>query len=164
MLSALYAFPFSMMLALLCRSDSLLKSGEVRYKVPPNRRIRVRWEGLRRLILEGSHVRWGKKVNGIDRGKDGALVVKFEDGEAVEADLAIGCDGISSKAREFVVGKRESSNWSLPVGLTGVSVEMSRENAEKMRKLDPLFLQAAEEGKDVFFWFSCKCSALNLQD
>jgi glycine/D-amino acid oxidase-like deaminating enzyme len=39
-----------------------LRTGDVKWRAPPNRRIRVRREGLRGLLMDGVDIKWGKEA------------------------------------------------------------------------------------------------------
>jgi 2-polyprenyl-6-methoxyphenol hydroxylase-like FAD-dependent oxidoreductase len=133
-----------------------LRSGEVMWRVPPSRRIRVRREGLREVLMQGVDVRWGKRVVDVKvMGEE--VVALFADGMAAEGSLVVGCDGVRSRVRR-VVCPDAYQNHELPVRLLGVSVVYPAEKVESMRALDPFFLQAADPKTDVFFWFSCQSS------
>ncbi len=63
---------------------------------------RVRWlEVLMGMVPEGV-VRFGKRLSGVERRGEG-VVLRFEDGTSAEADAVVGCDGVKSRVRGFVV-------------------------------------------------------------
>ena len=69
--------------------------------------------------------------------------------------LLVGCDGTRSKVRASLFGGLEQEkNRVLPVRLLGVSVVYPSALAQKMRQLDPFFLQAGDPLTNTFFWFS----------
>jgi salicylate hydroxylase len=60
---------------------------------------------LVKLIPETVKVVFGKKVKDVVKADEsGGMKVVFEDGEAVEVDAAIGCDGIRSVCRRVLLG------------------------------------------------------------
>lgn len=56
------------------------------------------------FIPEGA-VRFSKRAKHIEQ-TDGAVTIRFEDGETVVADALVGCDGIKGMTRNAVLGKR----------------------------------------------------------
>jgi salicylate hydroxylase len=60
---------------------------------------------LVKLVPEDIAV-FGKRLVGIDdaAGKEGKLVMRFEDGTTAEADAVVGCDGIKSRVRSAMFG------------------------------------------------------------
>ncbi|KAI9865642.1 MAG: hypothetical protein M1813_002100 [Trichoglossum hirsutum] len=129
-----------------------LMTGDVKWRVPPNRRIRVRREGLREMLMDGVNVEWGKKLEDVTTTESG-LLAHFADGTVASGALLLGCDGARSRVRQLMC-PRTYQNHGLPVRLLGVSVVYPAEKVEAMRALDPFFLQAADYRTDVFFWFS----------
>ncbi|KAI9829291.1 MAG: hypothetical protein M1826_005755 [Phylliscum demangeonii] len=129
-----------------------LRSAQVRYRVPPSRRIRVRREGLRRLLMEGVEVEWSKRLEGFRTDGD-VVTACFADGSEATGSLLVGCDGSRSRVRQLLC-PQHYQNLVLPVRLLGVSVPYPAPVAETMRALDPFFLQAADPVTDTFFWFS----------
>jgi salicylate hydroxylase len=57
-------------------------------------------------LLPPDVARFDKRLVGIEEseGIHGRLTVKFADGSTAEADAVVGCDGIKSRTREFVLG------------------------------------------------------------
>ncbi|PNS14601.1 Protoporphyrinogen oxidase [Sphaceloma murrayae] len=55
-------------------------------------------------MLPQSAARFGKRLNDVQEMPDGKLLMTFEDGTAEYTDAVIGCDGIKSRVRRFVVG------------------------------------------------------------
>lgn len=51
-------------------------------------------------LIPADVVHFGKKLVGLTEGE--RIKLKFEDGEVVQADVVIGCDGIRSRVKEFV--------------------------------------------------------------
>ena len=57
------------------------------------------------LVPDGI-VEFGKRLTGISRDEvRKKTIMKFADGSTAEADAVIGCDGIRSVCRDFVLGK-----------------------------------------------------------
>ncbi|KAK9235883.1 hypothetical protein V1525DRAFT_434239 [Lipomyces kononenkoae] len=62
----------------------------------------VKEELIRECEKKGIEIRWGKKCTGVEEEREGSAVVRFEDGETVEAQFVVGADGIHSKIRPFM--------------------------------------------------------------
>ncbi len=104
------------------RPDAFLSrawdSGETLYELVFDAACEARFDGpfvnvhradLHQLLqqpLEPGTIRFGHKIAGIDETA-GGLTLSFENGATVEADLAIGADGIRSKVREIILGFEE---------------------------------------------------------
>ncbi|KAH0565379.1 hypothetical protein GP486_001228 [Trichoglossum hirsutum] len=129
-----------------------LRTGDEKWRVPPNRRIRVRREGLRKVLMEEVDVEWGKKLEDVTATESG-LLARFADGTVASGAMLVGCDGARSRVRQLMC-PRTYQNHELPVRLLGVSVIYPAKKVKAMRALDPFFLQAADYKADVFFWFS----------
>ncbi|KAM0514434.1 hypothetical protein ACHAPE_006727 [Trichoderma viride] len=57
-------------------------------------------------LIPGDIAKFGKRLTDISRNEGkGKTILKFADGSIAEADAVIGCDGIRSLCREFVLGK-----------------------------------------------------------
>lgn len=57
-------------------------------------------------LVPGSMAEFGKRLTDLSRDENrGKTILKFADGTTAEADAVIGCDGIRSVCREFVLGK-----------------------------------------------------------
>jgi 2-polyprenyl-6-methoxyphenol hydroxylase-like FAD-dependent oxidoreductase len=135
-----------------------LRSGEALWRVPPNRRIRVAREKLRRLLMEGLEVRWGESFVGFKPNDDGrSIAAEFDRaGERITVDgsVLIGCDGTSSKVRSVLFPGVKAENYELPVRLLGISTVYPKELSGQARKLDPFFYQAGDPVTNAFHWFS----------
>ncbi|KAI9882090.1 MAG: hypothetical protein M1823_006166, partial [Watsoniomyces obsoletus] len=131
-----------------------LRTAEQRWRVPPNRRIRVRRERLRRLLMEGVDIKWSKSVTSISNTPDNqSVTATFSDGSSATGSLLIGCDGTRSRVRQIICPDHHR-NTILPVRLLGVSVPYTGTQAGPIRALDPFFLQGGDPETDAFFWFS----------
>ncbi|WRT68430.1 uncharacterized protein IL334_005406 [Kwoniella shivajii] len=57
-------------------------------------------------LLKGDHTKFGKHLDTIvDEGEDKPLKLKFHDGSQEVADAVIGCDGIKSRVRTWMLGE-----------------------------------------------------------
>ncbi|KAL8946602.1 MAG: hypothetical protein Q9222_007022 [Ikaeria aurantiellina] len=134
-----------------------LRSGETRWKVPPNKRIRVSRERLRALLLEGLDVQWSHTLDSISTTSDpSAITAHFTNSASATGTLLVGADGLRSRTRSvlFAHNPQLAINNVLPVRLLGASVVYPRELASKMRALDPFFFQGGDPLSDAFMWFS----------
>ncbi|KFX89855.1 hypothetical protein O988_08460 [Pseudogymnoascus sp. VKM F-3808] len=129
-----------------------LQNGAERYRVPPNTRIRVSRERLRRLLMDGLDIQWSKTIAGIDTTTPGAVTASFTDGTTATGTHLIGADGSRSTVRTLLAPSPE--NHVLPVRLLGASVPYSSTRCAPIRDVDPFFFQASDPATDAFFWFS----------
>lgn len=60
-------------------------------------------------LLPEDRVCFGKEINNITQGADGKMIMTFTDGTEASVDGVIGCDGIRSRVRQFVVGASDPS-------------------------------------------------------
>jgi 6-hydroxynicotinate 3-monooxygenase len=93
-------------------------SGDTTYELVFDAACEARFDGpfvnihradLHQLLqsaLAPGTIRFGHKIAGIDETANG-VTLSFENGAVVEADLAIGADGIRSKVREIMLGFEE---------------------------------------------------------
>ncbi|KAL8913331.1 MAG: hypothetical protein Q9171_001808 [Xanthocarpia ochracea] len=133
-----------------------LRSGETRWKVPPNKRIRVSRERLRALLLEGLDVQWSKTLMSISTPDSNMVTAYFSDSTSATGTLLVGADGSRSRVRSSLLAHypRLAINNVLPVRLLGASVVYPRDLALQMRNLDPFFFQGGDPKSDAFMWFS----------
>lgn len=129
-----------------------LATGEAKWRVPASERLRVSRERLRRLMLTGSVVQWGKTVVDLQYADD-SITVHFSDGSTATGSLVVGCDGAHSQIRKLC-HPDEHQNKPLPIRFIGAGPRYPVSTAESMRKLDPFFLQGSSSKSDVFLWFS----------
>ncbi|KAI4286446.1 MAG: hypothetical protein L6R35_004299 [Caloplaca aegaea] len=133
-----------------------LRSGETRWQVPPNKRIRVSRERLRALLLDGLDVQWSRTLDTISTSTPNTITAHFTDATSATGTLLVGADGSRSSVRSFLLSHnpRLAINNGLPVRLLGASVIYPRELAFKMRALDPFFFQGGDPSTNVFMFFS----------
>lgn len=121
-------------------------------KIPPSRRLRVRREQLRRVLLSGLDVKWGHQTEDIQVLDDG-VEVTCRNGVKLRGSMLIGAEGSSSHSRRFLRPDACDLN-QLPVQFCGASVEMSTAEISELQALDPLLFQGTVPGTNTFFWFS----------
>ncbi|KAL4791491.1 hypothetical protein BDV19DRAFT_401255 [Aspergillus venezuelensis] len=128
-----------------------LKSGDIHWRIPPNKRWRVNRERLRSALLQGieEHVCWGRKVEGVQFDNDDEATVQL----STPFTLIIGAEGPRSQIRQFLC-PGNYKNVPLPVRFTGVSVSLTETEIAPLRRLDPLLFQGTHPDSGVFFWFS----------
>ncbi|KAI9843366.1 MAG: hypothetical protein M1838_002655 [Thelocarpon superellum] len=129
-----------------------LRSGQVRWSVPPSRRIRVKRESLRRLLMDGIDVQWSKSIASVTTTTTG-VTVHFEDSTSASGALLLGCDGSRSRTRQILC-PAAPRNTPLPVRLLGTSFACGKAKAEGLQKLDPFFFQGSDGETDAFLYFS----------
>ncbi|KAJ0421481.1 hypothetical protein BJY00DRAFT_109508 [Aspergillus carlsbadensis] len=159
-------------------------SGEVKWRIPPNRRWRVNRERLRRVLINGVEegIVWGTRVEGVrytdDEGGDEGgrgkgkprLILRrrvnnTNSNNSEERDEA-GEESESAPATLVVgtEGSRSSirrflcpdnyTNSPLPIRFTGVGISLSAAEVAPLRAMDPLLFQGCHPETGVYFWFS----------
>jgi 2-polyprenyl-6-methoxyphenol hydroxylase-like FAD-dependent oxidoreductase len=133
-----------------------LETGEPKFKIPPNLRWRVNREKMRQALLYGieEHVHWGRRVVGLNVPSNADQVqLVFEDHTLVTGKLVVGIEGSRSLVRQVL---RPDAFNNTPVGInfTGVAVDLTPEEIEPLRAMDPLLFQGCHPPTGVFFWFS----------
>lgn len=128
-------------------------TGEPVVSIPPSKRLRVRREQIRRMLLKGIDVQWNCKLNNIQT-TDSQVIVTCEGGQTFSGDVLIGCDGANSITRRIVCpGKGQS--YQLPVRFCGAKVRMNKDEVDEIaRTFDPLLFQGTVPETNTFFWFS----------
>lgn len=133
-----------------------LSTGEAKWKVPiTGERIRVSRERLKRLMLSGLDVQWGKTLVDSRKADDGSndVTATFSDSTEATGCLLVGCDGARSQVRRLC-HPDDYENQQLPIRFIGAGVLYPESQIAEIRKLDPFFLQGSDPEKDVFMWFS----------
>ncbi|KAL3447629.1 hypothetical protein BJX65DRAFT_307695 [Aspergillus insuetus] len=146
-------------------------TGEVKWRIPPNRRWRVNRERLRRVLLKGVEegIVWGVRVEGVRFGNDGKprLILRhtvndsndLEEREEVQeeesppATLIVGTEGSRSSIRRFLCPDNYT-NSPLPIRFTGVGISLSAAEVAPLREMDPLLFQGCHPETGDYFWFS----------
>lgn len=128
-------------------------TGESVVSIPPSKRLRVRREQIRRMLLTGIDVNWNCKLSDItlDNGK---VTVMCEKGKSFTGDILIGCEGANSITRKIICPD-DGDSYQLPIRFCGARVKMTKqETASIADKFDPLLFQGTIPLNNSFFWFS----------
>jgi 2-polyprenyl-6-methoxyphenol hydroxylase-like FAD-dependent oxidoreductase len=80
------------------------------------------------------------------------VTVRFDDGSSSDGSVVVACDGGSSRIRRQLLPGQE--NYQIPVRLMGVKLDVSPEEIEPFRQLDPCFLQGTASQNDSYIYFS----------
>ncbi|KAL1895402.1 hypothetical protein Sste5346_005208 [Sporothrix stenoceras] len=88
---------------------------------------------LRRNMLTGVDVQWGKKLERIEEDwKNNTVTAFFEDGTSALGDLLVGCDGTHSKVREHVLGVSNTETLQpLPMAMIGGETTLEYHEPDK---------------------------------
>lgn len=128
-------------------------TGEPVVSIPPSKRLRVRREQIRRILLQGIDVQWDCKVEKIDRSNNEVSVI-CANGRKFTGDVLVGCEGANSITRRLICPEN-GQLYQLPVRFCGAKVRMTKEETELIAKaFDPLLFQGTVPGSNTFFWFS----------
>ncbi|KAG6036030.1 hypothetical protein E4U41_005834 [Claviceps citrina] len=152
-----------------------LQTLEPKFRIPPNERRRVNRERLRKALLRGvaDHVHWGKRLSGVEEaaaaaaaapdggeeggpggGGGGGVRVTFSDGSTAEGSMLVGAEGTKSQTRRLLVPDNRHRNRPLPVRLLGAAVDMTPEQVQPLRGIDPLLFQGCHPETGTFLWVS----------
>ncbi|OJJ08363.1 hypothetical protein ASPVEDRAFT_89588 [Aspergillus versicolor CBS 583.65] len=152
-----------------------LSTGDVKWRIPPNKRWRVNREKLRRALSLGieEHVEWGVRVEDVHvtnklgaEGEGEARLIYSRrspdttaPGELCGTEqsppgkLIIGTEGARSTIRQFLC-PTTYKNTRLPVRFTGVITSFTAEEIAPLRAMDPLLFQGCHPETGVYLWFS----------
>lgn len=149
-----------------------LSTGDVKWRIPPNKRWRVNREKLRRALLLGieENVEWGVRVEGVHiadeaAGAEARLIYSRRrpdttadeksgiKEESAPGKLIIGTEGARSTIRQFLC-PTTYKNTRLPARFTGVITPMTVEEIAPLRAMDPLLFHGCNPETGVFLWFS----------
>ncbi|PWY81542.1 FAD/NAD(P)-binding domain-containing protein [Aspergillus sclerotioniger CBS 115572] len=122
-----------------------LATGEPKFKIPPSARWRVNREKMRAALLRAVD------VEVTSASAPPCLVLA--DGTRVSGRFVIGVEGSRSLVRR-VLRPDACSNSVLPIRFTGVAVDLSPQEIQPLRSMDPLLFQGCHPSTGVFFWFS----------
>ncbi|KAK0377455.1 FAD binding domain-containing protein [Colletotrichum limetticola] len=136
-------------------------------RAPESLRIRVTRERLRRLVATDIDIQvcllslrnptcisstWGKGFTKYEENETG-VAVYFEDGSSVAGRVLIACDGGPSRVRRQLFPEQHE-RYRIPVRVLGLKLQLTPEEMEPIRKLDPFFLQGASSRNDTFLYLS----------
>ncbi|KAA8907560.1 monooxygenase-like protein [Sphaerosporella brunnea] len=127
---------------------------ERRYNIPPQRRLNVRREQLRRLLLAELPVRWGKRVVSVHKDSESRVRAVFSDGSSACGTFLVGADGAGSMVRSLLLPDPKAGRlMQLPVRGVGFSLELPRWRVEPLLKAGGVIWMAVCEG-GTYLWFS----------
>lgn len=131
-----------------------LETLDPKFLIPASDRRRVNREKLRNVLLEGvsDHVEWGKRLDAVEDRDDGVVAV-FEDGTRVEGALVVGVEGSNSRTRK-TLAPESYRNTQLPIRFTGAALDLTPEQVQPLKDIDPLLFQGCHPVTGTFFWFS----------
>lgn len=75
--------------------------------------------------------------------------------------MLFGCDGNRSRVRREIFGAIESANQRVPITMFGFTMQVTAEQAEPIRSLDPFFLQGTASANDVSLYTSRRLQTNN---
>ncbi|KAL2869476.1 FAD-dependent oxidoreductase [Aspergillus lucknowensis] len=153
-----------------------LATGDVKWRIPPNKRWRVNRERFRGVLIRElgrdagaggtdtdshthTHIQWGRKVEGVTFDESGRPRLLFLNGEeekeeeSIPGRLVIGAEGSHSAIRQFL-RPDNYVNSQLPIRFTGVAVDLSADEVAPLRAMDPLLFQGCHPETGIFLWFS----------
>jgi 2-polyprenyl-6-methoxyphenol hydroxylase-like FAD-dependent oxidoreductase len=138
-------------------------TGAVQVAIPAPNLRRLSRERFRKVLTQGLHIQWGKRLTDIQLGvKQGEapVMLTFDDGSGAEADFFIGADGTNSKVRRWLLGEEagaaKPSAWSM---CSGIVCYDTAEKALFLRKTHPLCILAfTEHGLALCASMSCLSS------
>lgn len=128
-------------------------TGEPVVSIPPSKRLRVRREQIRRMLLKGIDVQWDCKLTSINTSES-QVTVTCEGGKTFVGDVLIGCEGANSITRRIICPDNGQC-YQLPVRFCGAKVKMTKEEVDEIATtFDPLLFQGTVPETNTFFWFS----------
>ena len=108
---------------------------------------------LRKLLMTGIDVNWGKTVSGFKPVENG-ISVSFTDGTEVQGSLLAAADGSGSKIRQLLVGKELGRLNHLPAHFLAVTVRLAEEKVIRLPGLDSSKLQGSHPDTGYYMWYS----------
>lgn len=132
-------------------------NGETVVSIPPARRLRVRREEIRRILLTGLDVNWDCQTVKVEY-TDIDVTVHCADGRSFTGDILFGCEGSDSVTRK-ILDPLEGSLTRLPIRFVGSTCKMNKQEYDFVAaKYDPLLFQGTIPSTETFFWFSLLAS------
>ncbi|KAL6713028.1 hypothetical protein ACLMJK_009424 [Lecanora helva] len=111
------------------------ETGDLLIRQPTPGVLRLRRSAFRRLIAEGLHIQYGKRVISVAQ-IDGAAIATFEDGTQESGNILIGCDGAKSRVREALFGSPKGSLQELPLACCSTCGTLPKEISKELLALD----------------------------
>ena len=109
-------------------------TGELIMEIKSHKFYRFRRDKLRKLLLEGIDVRWGKSLSDIEYSEDGTSVTaSFADGTQDTGSLLIGADGPHSAVRNHLLGPERAEVVPIDYATTFCFSKHTREHALFLR-------------------------------
>jgi 2-polyprenyl-6-methoxyphenol hydroxylase-like FAD-dependent oxidoreductase len=139
-----------------------LETLERKYAAPVDpERMRIRREGLRKLLCPGLKVCWDVKVETIDLESDGVSIT-LPDHSTYKGKLLVGADGSGSAIRKYLCPDH-AENIPLPLRFIGVVVKLTPEATASITDIiDPLTFQGCHPLTGVYmFWCLVSTPQLN---
>lgn len=131
-----------------------LETMEAKFRIPPNKRYRIKREVLRSVLLGGitDHIHWGKRLDDIKTIERG-VTATFTDGTTAEGRVLVGADGCNSSVRRWLLPETHRSQ-RIPVDVITVCVAVSADEAKPIRNIDPLLFQGVHPRTGNYLWVS----------
>ncbi|OJJ84472.1 FAD-dependent oxidoreductase [Aspergillus glaucus CBS 516.65] len=124
-------------------------TGQVEQSVPESKRLRLRRDGIRRALMEGLNIKWGKRLVNIEKFK-GGIRAEFTDGSTVLGNALVGADGSTSIVRKFLAPTTHKLH-RLPINAVGCALTMSEEQVNYFKDhVDPLYFMGTHPETDTF--------------
>jgi 2-polyprenyl-6-methoxyphenol hydroxylase-like FAD-dependent oxidoreductase len=134
-----------------------LEDCSIKFKIPPNKRLRVKREEVRLALLAGieDRVLWGKHAIEVSppTTEMPAVQVRCKDGSMHQGRIAIGVEGNNSMVRR-ILRPDAYKTTQLPVRCVGVAISLSQKQAKPLRDLDPLLFQGCHPETGTYLWYS----------
>jgi 2-polyprenyl-6-methoxyphenol hydroxylase-like FAD-dependent oxidoreductase len=113
-------------------------TGDIIFRMAHPGGRRVSRQELRKVLLDGVDVQWGKKLQDLKYEEDGVQLT-FADGSTAETDFVVGADGASSMVRQLLVGAEEGKpQLSGMTFATGLIKYGDAAKVEAVTKLHPV--------------------------
>ncbi|QUC20874.1 uncharacterized protein UV8b_05115 [Ustilaginoidea virens] len=146
-----------------------LETLDPKFRIPPSTRRRVNREKLRKALVRGvaDGVHWGKRLSNVElldvdvaQGEgegegegDAGVRATFADGSSEEGSLVVGAEGTNSQTRKLLLPDSHG-NHQLPVRFIGAAVDMTPEQVQPLRDIDPLLFQGCHPVTGQYLWVS----------
>ncbi|KAL9074951.1 MAG: hypothetical protein Q9157_004180 [Trypethelium eluteriae] len=111
------------------------KTGDRLFRIAADSTRRVSRTKLRLLLSRGIDVQYGKKLLRVDEHHD-TITAHFEDGSSAEGTCLVGCDGVRSTVRNFLLPPEEIKLRHIPVTVFNLTQTFTAEQAKFIRSFD----------------------------